>query len=281
MRRGENPNRNKEAATYTDIVMTCVTHLPNQVGYHAKRLEVIQTCLESQRRGHEDKTMVVWDNASCDALREWLQYEFKPDILILSENLGKNQARCSIAHMLPADRIMTYSDDDIFFYPGWMEEQLEILGHFPNVSCVSGYPIRTSFRWGCGNTIKWAEENAKLDKGRFLPKQWEDDFAVSIGRDIQDHVERTVKDFDYRVTYKRRRAYCTSHHCQFISPVRVIRMINQYAAYAMPDEKPFDIAMDQIGLRLSTTERYTRHMGNVIDDALRNDITEAWQSIKE
>ena len=69
------------------------------------------------------------------------------------------------------------------------------------------------------------------------------------------------------------KAYCTAHHCQFISPVSVIGRINQYATLALPDEKPFDIAMDDLGLRLSTVQRYTRHMGNVIDDKLRADIS--------
>jgi hypothetical protein len=43
---------------------------------------------------------------------------------------------------------------------------------------------------------------------------------------------------------------------------------------AMGDEKPFDWAVDNAGLlRLTTTERYTRHIGNILDDELR----ELWQ----
>lgn len=270
---GENPNRSAETAGYSPIVLTCVTHLPNLVGYHAKRLEVVQACLTSMRKGHEDCTMIVWDNGSENELRHWLQNVFKPDILILSENIGKNSARSSLAHMLPRDRVMAYADDDIFFYPDWLEAQMELLTHFPNVSCVSGYPIRTSFRWGCENTKKWAKENAKLEASIFLPREWEDDFAISIGRDPFDHKTRTEEDFDYRVTYNGKKAYCTAHHCQFISPVSVVGRISQYVNLALPDEKPFDIAMDSIGLRLSTIQRYTRHMGNVIDDKLRKDIT--------
>jgi hypothetical protein len=35
----------------------------------------------------------------------------------------------------------------------------------------------------------------------------------------------------------------------------------------MGDEKPFDNAVDAAGLlRLTTTRRYTRHMGNTIDE---------------
>jgi hypothetical protein len=45
-----------------------------------------------------------------------------------------------------------------------------------------------------------------------------------------------------------------------------------YWPEAMADEKNTDIVLDKIGLRLATTERYARHMGNVIDDALRAKI---------
>ena len=273
MRVGDNPNRSAAANNYTPVVLTCVTHMPNQVGYHAKRLEVIQTCLTTMREGHEDKTMIVWDNASCRQLRNWLQYDFEPDVLILSENIGKNSARTSMARMLPPDRIMTYSDDDIYFYDGWLEPQLELIEHFPNVACVTGYPVRTSFRWGCDNTLAWAKENGKLEEGRFIPREWENEFAISIGREPKDHERTSLEDNDYRVTYNGKQAYCTSHHCQFVAPVRKVNRIVQYWAEAMPDEKPFDIMMDKIGLRLATTQRYTRHIGNVIDNNLRHVIT--------
>jgi hypothetical protein len=38
----------------------------------------------------------------------------------------------------------------------------------------------------------------------------------------------------------------------------------------MGDEKPFDWAVDNAQmLRLTTVERYVRHMGNVLDDDLK------------
>jgi len=272
MRVGQNPNRGKTAQGFSKVVMTCVTHLPNTEGYHKRRLEVIQTCLWSMRRGNEDLSMIVWDNGSCSDLHDWLQYEFKPTQLILSENIGKNVARTCMARMLPPDRIMAYSDDDIYFYPDWLQSQLEILEHFPNVSAVSGYPVRTAFRWGIDKTLEWARENAEVEEGHFIPRQWENDFAVSIERDPEWHRNYTQHDKDYRVTYQDKQAYLTAHHCQFISPVQKIGRIINYVNEAMADEKGTDVLLDQIGLRLCTTERYTRHMGNVIDDTLRAEI---------
>jgi len=272
MRVGNNPNRGLRAAEFSHVVLTCVTHLPNPDGYHAQRLEVVQTCLTSMRAGYENLSMIVWDNGSCVALRDWLQYEFKPSQLVFSENIGKNTARTCMARMLPMDRVMSYSDDDMYFYPSWLEPQLELLRHFPNVAAVTGYPVRTAFRWGNLNTLAWARENAHLTTGRFIPDRWEDDFAISVERTPEWHRDYTKDDMDWKIYYKGKEALATAHHCQFISPVSMIGRIMNYWPEAMADEKNTDIVLDKIGLRLATTKRYTRHMGNVIDESLRKEI---------
>lgn len=274
MRVGHNPLAGTPApAQIGSIVLTCVTHLPTLTGYHAGRLEVIQTSLESMRNhARIPHTLMVWDNGSCPKLREWLQFVFKPDVLILSENVGKNTARTNLFRMQRNDAVIGFSDDDMYFYPDWLRPQLELLQNFPNVACVSGYPVRTSFRWGNANTKQWAQENAKLENGRFLPAQWEDDFAVSIGRDIGNHRHGSLLDMDTRITYKGFQAYATSHHCQFIGHARQLHKLAVYDNWAMGSERGYDEALDKIGLRLATTQRLTRHIGNVLHDELRKEI---------
>lgn len=253
-----------------------MTHLPNLSGYHSQRLEIIQTCLTSMRNNAGmDHTLMVWDNGSCDKLRDWLRYEFKPDVLVLSENVGKNTARTTLMRMALPDAIVGFSDDDIYHYPSWLRPQVELLQEFPNVACVTGYPVRTSFRWGNERTKAWAHEHAQMETGKFLPQQWEDDFAVSIGRDIQAHRDMTVNDNDVRITYKGRQAYATSHHCQFVGFAKTLTRIQTYTRAAMASDRPFDEALNELGLRLATTQRYTRHIGNVLHDELRKEINTA------
>lgn len=269
MRVGSNPNKGANTDNFEKVILTVVTHLPNTTtAYHSKRLEVIQTCLTTMREGaHVEHSFVVWDNGSIPELRRWLQYDFKPDMLMLSENIGKTAARTSLFRMVPPDSIVAYSDDDIYFYDDWLTPQMELLQHFPNVAAVTGYPVRTAFRWGIENTLAWARrtKGAKLEEGKFIPREWEDDFAVSIGRDPKWHAEYSANDVDYRVTYKGVQAYCTAHHCQFIGMADKVGRVLGYDNKAMGDEKPFDIALDKIGLRLATTQRLTRHIGNVLD----------------
>jgi len=274
MRQGQNPLRNSGAAKLKPVILSVVTHLPNMTGYHARRLEVIQACLISMRAGAGmDATIAVWDNGSCADLRDWLQFEYRPDLLMLSPNIGKTAARTSLFRMCPPGSIVGYADDDMYFYPGWLEPQIELLKHFPNVAVVTGYPVRTSFRWGCENTIRWARKHAKLETGRFIPDEWERDFATSIGRDPDWQIGAyTQDDTDYRVTHNGRQAYCTSHHCQFVGYQETLVKAARYDGAAMGDEKPMDIRLDDLGLRLATTQRYTRHIGNIMDDALRLEI---------
>ena len=62
MRIGNNPMRGKPIQhTMPGEVATVTTHLPNQEGYHAQRLEVVQTCLKSMRNGASGIPVMVWD----------------------------------------------------------------------------------------------------------------------------------------------------------------------------------------------------------------------------
>jgi glycosyltransferase involved in cell wall biosynthesis len=253
-------------------VLTVVTHLPDLTSdYHRNRLEVIYTCLKSMRDGARmEHTLIVWDNGSCDPLRDVLSD--LADVVILSPNIGKTAARTSMIRMLPPETIIAYSDDDMYFYPGWLAPQIELLQHFPNVAAVTGYPVRTASRWGCEHTIAWAEANAKLEMGRFLPRSWEDDFCISIGRDPAWHAQSSERDREGRVTYNGKQAYTLGHHCQFVGYQERLVKAAVYDGKAMGDEKVTDRALDAIGLRLATTQRWARHIGNVIHDELRKEL---------
>lgn len=272
MRIGHNPLHDKKVSELKPVVLAVITHLPEQKGYHADRLEVVQACIRSMAKDNDNCSLIVWDNGSCAALRNWIRMQ-KPDIFIESRNVGKASARASIFRMVPPETLVCMSDDDILYYPGWLKAQRQIMDVYPNVSCVTGNPIRTSFRWGCENTVNWLKHNANLEIGRFIPDEYERDFCVSIGRDYQMHKKNTEKDMDYRGrSLSGVFAYGTSHHCQFISYAGRVLPAMIFDEYAMGDEKPFDKAMDNLGLRLSTVHRYSRHIGNVIHPELMREI---------
>jgi hypothetical protein len=267
MRIGHNPLDHQKAEPMPSIVACAITHLPNLKGYHQDRLEIVQTCLTTMRsHAGREIPIYVWDNGSGPELRRWLLDEYKPEYLTLSPNIGKASARSSIVRSMPPKTIVCISDDDMYFYPDWLAPQLELLEKFPNVGVVSGYPVRTQFRWGNKSTLKWAQDNARLIAGRFIPDEWDRDFCTSIGRNYDWHKNYTATDRDYLIEYEGMRAYATAHHCQFIAYAGRIDYIVQWDSEALSDERKFDRAIDDdMLLRLTTTERLVRHIGNVLE----------------
>lgn len=273
MRVGTNPNRAAQAdETLKPIVLHVVTHLPNQEGYHKDRLNVIKTCLMTMTKGAKlPYSLIVSFSGEVIELRDWIKTELNPYMIIDTPNIGKGMARKLVAQMLPPETVLCYSDDDMLFYDDWLVPQMELLQNFPNVACVTGYPVRTSFRWGNTNTKKWAERKATLEKGRFLPLEWEQDFAVSIGRNVNDHITNTKTELDLRIDYRGKQAYATSHHCQQIGFAGVLNRALNYESAAMNEERSFDERLDKLGLRLATTKRLVRHIGNVMDESIQQE----------
>lgn len=270
-----NPLRGAKATALPPVIGCVITHLPFFSGYHRDRMDVVKTCLITMReRAEIPLPIYVWDNDSHPHFREWLLDEYKPEYLTLSPNIGKASARSSIARTFPPSTVLCISDDDVYYYPGWLKPQMELLQGFPNVGVVSACPVRTQFRWGIKSTLAWAEKNAILKSGRFISEEYDRDFCISIGRDYKFHLQSSKKDLDYLIEYNGLKAYATAHHFQFIALAGRIEYIVQWDGEAISDERKFDRAIDEEGyLRLTTVERYTRHIGNVMEpifyDALR------------
>ena len=274
MRDGSNPNRNARVTGYHPIVISAITHLPNQQGYHEGRFDVIRASLETMRaNAGMDCEILVWDNGSNANLRGWLINNYRPDHLIFSRNVGKSIARASIVRMLPPDRIVGVADDDMFYYPDWLKKQVEVLVTYPQVGTVSGWPVRTQFRFHNSATVEWGREHATgFETGKIIPAHEDRDFCESIGRDYDWHSGAyTENDMDIKLTYRGVPTYATGHHAQWIGKAGVISNFVDYTPEAMADERPFEQAVNDAGLlRLTTFRRTSQHIGNVLDDRLED-----------
>ncbi len=270
MRKGMNPNRNAKVQGYAPIVLSAITHLPNLDGYHSERMEVIKCSLETMRENAGvDHQTLIWDNGSTAALTHWLKRSYQPDFLITGPNIGKLSARASIVRMLPPDTVVGVTDDDMFFYPDWLKAHLEILTTYPHVGTVSGFPVRTQFRFHNTSTIEWGKRFATIEVGRFISEEYEQDFCTSIGRDYKKHKGGTLHEKDIKLRWGGVEAYATGHHCQLIGRAGVLAEHTEYSDEAMPAERPFERRLDLARLlRLTTVKRYARHIGNVLDKDL-------------
>ena len=273
-RKGMNPLRRARVETPPAIVAAVITHLPNETGYHAQRLEVIQASLLSLRQ-HAGRPIhvAVWDNGSGDALRNWLINEYKPDTLIMGHNLGKSFAQNALMHMFPKLTIISYADDDMLYYPGWLESQLEILDAYPEC-IVSGYPTRSQSRYAIDRTVAWSKEHAKtVDAGVTMPHEWLMDYLDSVGMSKATHSLEAGSQII--IEYKGVRAYIGTHHCQYMAYIDTVLPyvgVSRQDENNRPEGASFDKPTNEAGiLRLSTTDRYTRHIGNILDGSARTD----------
>ena len=147
---GINPARGKVTDYRPErVTVAMVTYIPNLAGYFEGRLEVLRLALASLM-AHTTSVphdLMIFDNGSCPEVVGYLrqlQEQGLVDYLILSErNIGKIDALRILFNAAPGE-VIAYSDDDIFFYPGWLEAQLEILDGFPQAGMVSGAPVRNA-----------------------------------------------------------------------------------------------------------------------------------------
>jgi len=279
MRRiGMNPARDKTISYKPARVTAAVlTYIPVLEGYFTERLDILRVCIGSMRQNTQEPfDLMVFDNGSCEEVSSCLQdlrREGKIQYLLSSrENIGKTGALKMIFGAAPGE-VVAYCDDDVYHYPGWLESQLEILDHFPNVGMVSGVGIRVRFNDFIQSNLKYAEKDPEisLEYGRFIPQAWEHDFCLSTGRDPVEHSRNTEDLQDIVMHYHGKKAFAMANHFQFISPREVLlkALMPEWTGRLMREMAALDQSVEKLGyLRLSTIERKARHMGNALPDDL-------------
>jgi glycosyltransferase involved in cell wall biosynthesis len=259
-----------------------LTYIPDLTGYFEHRLQVLQLVLASLcAHTTPPHDLMIFDNGSCATVVDYLlelQKAGDIDYLFLSQvNIGKIDALRFIFEAAPGE-ILAYNDDDILFYPGWLEAQLEILDLFPRAGMVSGVPVRNASGHARKSLDQLAGQGAPglvTSRERRIPDNWEVDWAVSTGRDPDAHLQTTKdhQDLVLRVGKPEGNSVCeaigSANHFQFVTPKHIIlqALPTEWTGKLMGAMIELDEAVDNLGyLRLSTVDRYTRHLGNVLSE---------------
>lgn len=280
---GVSPTRGKMTKDQpARVTVAVLTFIPELEGYYRYRMEVLRACLESILK-HTDipYDLMVFDNGSCEEVVDYLRslhQARKIDYLMLSgKNLGKIGALQVMFNAAPGE-LIAYCDDDILFYPGWLSEHVKILDAFPNVGMVSGAPVRNAAGHACWSNQAFIDgllEGVQVEREHWIPDEWERDWAVSTSRDPDVHLEATKDQQDIRLTTGGVSAYAAANHYQYLAPRQVLlsAIPQEWTGKLMGHMIELDEAIDGQGLlRLSTTERYTRHIGNVISPEFAEEI---------
>ena len=280
---GVNPARGK-VTDYrpAPVTVAVVTYIPMLTGYFEGRFEVMKLSLASLiAHTRPEHDLFVFDNGSCEAVVNHLtglQRAGSLDYLLLSQrNIGKIDALHILFNAAPGE-IIAYNDDDILFYPGWLEAHLEALECFPQTGMASGTPVRNAADHATHSLERLAAQGLawpQISRERRIPDAWEADWALSTGRDPQAYLQATQDRLDWvlRAEKPGRSGFCEmiggANHFQFVTPRQVIlqALPTDWTGKLMGAMIELDEAVDNLGyLRLSTSQRYARHLGNSLSE---------------
>jgi glycosyltransferase involved in cell wall biosynthesis len=272
MRRGQNPVKFiKEVAKPERITVAVLNYIPILSGYYAEMLDVLKANLSSLRDGADlPFDLMVFDNGSCAEVKDFLQAEVEAGniqyLLLSGKNLGKGGAWNIIFSGAPGE-IIVYTDNDAYFYHGWLSASLKILEAYPRVGMVTARPYRMREEINTG-TVAWSEKTpgVTVEKGQFM--SWEDfsSFVLSLGNSEEQAREWYETSQDIYLTYHGVQAQVGASHWQFMAYKSVLQQFLPFSMdRAMGQVKQLDERMNGLGyLRLMPTVPYAQNMSNTL-----------------
>lgn len=292
MRIGSCPTRAKRRDFRPARVTAClVVFIPDQLGYYAHRFDVLKLCLRSlaANTARESYELFVLDNGSCSEVVDYLRARCDDAtidyLLLLNRNIGKLSALDILCRAAPGD-VIAYADDDVFFCPGWLDAQLELLDTFPRVGMVSARPVRKQFVYGNKYLPAYLAEfpSMSVRYGHLIPDEWEVEYLGSTGRSISGLASLKQTRTDVLLEYKGFKAYSTAAHFQFLAPKPILLEGLRLGAARVTgsEERRVEESIDEMGYaRLSTFERYVRHIGNVVTADLLEEVGSTLPAIED
>lgn len=287
---GANPAR-KRHTDYRPAPVTVVllVYIPHLEGYFTQRLDILKVVIQALvKHTTYPHDLLIFDNGSCPPVIEYLKglrEQGVADYLFSSRrNIGQFNALRMAFAAAPGEYV-AYVEDDVLLYPGWLEAEMAVLKAFPQAGMVGGVPVRAATQLPHASLDSWLAErppDVQVRRGRFLPDEWEVDWARSTGRDPQQHLANTRDWEDIILERKGVQAFGAAAHFQFLSPKAVaLQVLPQgWTTYLMGPMERYDEAIDRMGrLRLSTAERYARHLGNALTPDLLAELRDLGISV--
>jgi len=282
MRKGQNPAKmGLKAYQPKPLGVALLTYIPNQEGFFKNSLEVLKYQIASLHSATTDFDLLVFDNGSCLAVQEELQRwkeQGQIHFLFLSQvNVGKVGAINWILSGMPNDWIC-YSDGDMFFRPGWLENSLAIFDAFPTAGLVFAQPTLFDTLRGTGQAYHQLEADGRFQLTKeIIPAESVREYA--LGFDVNAELEKQLMETPVSVAEdktSRVRAVVGGAHNQFLVSRAVARRIvplpTQFALSPIEDSA-FNRRVDDLGLvQLSTIEPFTFHVGNRLDEWTNQEI---------
>jgi glycosyltransferase involved in cell wall biosynthesis len=217
---------------------------------------------------------MIFDNGSCPEVKQYLlelQTAGRIQYLIFSEkNVGKGGAWDFIFNAAPGE-IIAYSDNDAYFYPGWLKESVKILETYPKVGMITARPLRTIPELST-NTVRWAKETPEVsvEEGDFVSYAEYYEFSSTLGYSDEKLEQEYKNKKDIRLTYKGIQAFVGANHFQFIGWKKTLQAITPFEMQKpLGQVKQLDDRLNTGGyLRLMTAKPFIQNMSNRIPETI-------------
>lgn len=271
MRIGQNPVKvvRPQLSKPEDVTIVVVNFIPYLGGYFERALEVLQLCLGSIWDNTElPYDLMVFDNASCPEVRSYLlelASQNQIQYLILSDKNVGIPGAWNFAFQAAPGKYIAYSDNDIYFHPGWLREHLRVIETYPNVGMVTGIPLRSPLKYST-STLEWAERTPEVTITWGVLQEWEIYWthARSTGWEEERAREAYPQGEDIRFEYQGVATYLGAGHFQFVAKGEKLKsLLPLPIEIAMGNERYLDQKINDMNLlRLSLTKMYVQHLGN-------------------
>ena len=283
MRTGANPAKaGIPAYTPQKLGIALIVYIPFTEGYFANSLKILDYQIASIRATTTQPfDLLVFDNGSSPQAVAELEalYENKSiDWLILSQhNLGKAGAWNWIFATMPNEWIC-YADSDVLFRQNWLEASLEVFEAFPQAGMVAAQPNFFDVMKGEGVAHLALQGDDGYKFGEYRPsKDIIDEYCTGIG--ATDEMAAQFYENPLPAITNRSmgtQAVIGASHMQLLTTRAVARQIVPLQAskgLLRSETMGLDYKIDELGyLHLSTQKPYVFHMGNTLNERLRQEV---------
>ena len=286
MRQGENISRDQlvETGNYNHRVIMPL-YVPNEKDYYKDSFSVFEMCLKSVNKTANSKIAVsVVSNGTCQTVNKRLLKFYEQglinELIIEKDEIGK--LNCILKVLRTSnERFLTVTDADVLFLNDWEDEVMKIFEAFPKASAVSPMPVFRTQNHYTSNIIFDYFFSKKIKFSEVKNPEALTKFAKSIGWEWLDDkwkdVIMTIDDSDNKL-----KAVVGCNHCTVTYKREIFKSIPSYNSKYKLGGDSEGVYLDQPsmyydGYRLATYDNYAYHLGNKLEDWMR----ETFEGLKE
>ncbi|SFB21090.1 Glycosyl transferase family 2 [Flavobacterium swingsii] len=275
MRIGSNPNNHKTIDLFIKSHRVIIpVYIPNAEGYFADAFNVFKVCIESLLKTiNEDTVVSLISNASSDEVNEYIYQLWQDEkidrAVFNTENVGKMNA--IIAETRASfEEFITYSDADVFFDKGWLQQTFNMFKNVSKAGFVSMNP--TPRNYSHADSTLFENLFTVFFKKRKASAVCAFDDLAHFHKSVGKNNEFTEKMFAGNVFCVSKYNYIigAGHFCCTIRKTPTLKFVpkeqSKIGVSGGSESIYLDIPFDKTGLwRLSSPKAYVWHMGNVLE----------------